>query len=136
MSQTAPKQRYVLFALALVALLSGCVLTFLDYSGHAKLPWGILLLPVGVALMKASNVRGLMGLFSAARKNDSRQSPKRPGPLAWAVVVVSMLALGISFHYLYKDAVHGYHGIWPVYFFAGSTVLCIVAWGYIISKTM
>jgi hypothetical protein len=50
--------------------------------------------------------------------------------------VFLLAAWGFSFLYLYRDAVHGYQQILPVYLFAGFGLGCAVLWPYLISKAV
>jgi hypothetical protein len=63
--------------------------------------------------------------------------PQPPlNPLRRALDVVSLIAVGISFFYLYKHALGGYHQIAPVYIFAVAIVVCASTWGYLITRWM
>ena len=69
-------------------------------------------------------------------QNTNKKAPfsRRLGPAAWGLGGVSAVMLGASLLFLYADAVNGYEGVWPVYAFAGSSVICAVVWGYIFAK--
>ena len=58
---------------------------------------------------------------------------KRANQLLWIASLESVPLLGTSFHFLYRDAVRGYDQFWPVYLFAGVSVVCASIWGALIA---
>jgi hypothetical protein len=59
---------------------------------------------------------------------------KGPGGVAWAIGIALVPAAGMSYLYLYNDAIHGYHEALPVYVFAGVGLACAVVWAYLVAK--
>jgi hypothetical protein len=53
-----------------------------------------------------------------------------------AVGIVLLMAVGFSFHYLYRDALDGYHEVAPVYVFASVGIACTAVWAYAIAKIL
>lgn len=53
-----------------------------------------------------------------------------------ALGIVLLMAVGFSFHYLYRDALGGYHEVAPVYVFASVGIACTAAWAYVIAKIL
>jgi hypothetical protein len=45
--------------------------------------------------------------------------------MMWLLAAVSAVAVLASYHFLYLDALGGYHDIWPVYVFAGACLWSI-----------
>ncbi|MFZ0521969.1 MAG: hypothetical protein WAL95_13160 [Candidatus Acidiferrales bacterium] len=64
---------------------------------------------------------------------DSKEE-KGPGRLAWAIGIALVPAAGMSYLYLYHDAIHGYHEALPVYMFAGVGLACTIVWAYLVAK--
>jgi hypothetical protein len=56
--------------------------------------------------------------------------------LTLIAAVFLLAAWGFSFLYLYRDAVHGYQQLLPVYLFAGLGLGCAALWPYLISKAV
>lgn len=134
MTQEAPKKRYGLFALAIILLLSGVVINVIYFKDFAIRSLGLLMCVVGILLIRVSNIRGLKGMRITNGQNMNPGVRKRPGRLAWALSVVSAIAIGISYIYLREDALAGGHQVWPVYAFAVSVLIAAVVWGYVVSK--
>jgi len=57
-------------------------------------------------------------------------------PILWVSSSVSLIAVGMSYLFLYKDALDGYHDILPVYFFVVAIVVWASVWGYLAAKLM
>jgi len=54
----------------------------------------------------------------------------------WFVGIALLLLTGVSFLYLYNDALHGYHEALPVYLFAAVGLACALVWSYLVSKIL
>ncbi len=52
----------------------------------------------------------------------------------WIVGFALLVVWGISFLYLYKDALDGYHEVLPCLSVCRSWTACLAVWGYIASK--
>jgi hypothetical protein len=59
---------------------------------------------------------------------------KEPGRVLLMVGIVFLVLAGVSWWFLYRDALHGYHEVWPVYLFAGVAIVCTGVWGAILAK--
>ena len=129
-----PKKRYGLFVLAVTLLLSGVVVNVIYFKDFPIRSLGLLMCVVGVLLIRVSNVRGLKGTRIANGPNLNPGARKRPGRLAWVLSAASVIAIGISYIYLRKDALAGGHEVWPAYAFAGSALIAAAVWGYVVSK--
>lgn len=55
-----------------------------------------------------------------------------PSRSVWIIGAVSLIAAGISFAFMYGDALDGYHKVWPVYAFAVSMVILASVASYIV----
>lgn len=128
------KRRYGLFALAIALFLAGGAAIFVGFNNPLALAFAGLMIVASVRLVKASNVHGGTRHADGSLGNADPDGTKRPGLLAWTLGVGSAAAVGISFFYLYKDAVNGYHGIVPVYAFAASALVAAVVWSYLAAK--
>lgn len=135
------KKRYGLFALAVGMLLIGAVALFLEWNNFARglggfLIWsiGLLMIVSSTYLVKISNVHARSSSVAASDPSKGSRSAKGPGLRMWLLGAASLAALGISYHYLYKDALAGYHQMWPVYAFAGSGLVCAIVLGYLFAR--
>jgi hypothetical protein len=134
MIQGEPKKSYGLFALAIVLLISGLVVNVVYFKDFPLRSLGLLIFVGGVFLVKASNVRSLKeGRFTVSQ-NVSPVKHKRPGALAWALSAACVIAIGLSYVCMRKDALAGGHEAWPAYAFAASAVAAAVVWGYVVAK--
>jgi hypothetical protein len=115
----------------------------------------VLLLLAGAALVMASNdvaIRSLAMLacvgsvYCFRRSNSSarsgsltattQQTRSGPGRSIRIVSIVLLPVLGLSFVWLYSDAVRGYHQILPVYCFAGVAIVCALCWSYLVARLL
>ncbi len=108
----------------------------IDFNDFMIRSSGVLMCIIGAYLVKISNIRSLKGLRSTHNKSLNLMTPSRPGRLVWAMGAASVVATGVSFIYLYQDALDGYHQIWPVYMFAASALICALVCAYLVSKLM
>ena len=129
-----PKRRYGLFWLAVVLLLSGMVVNLIYLNDFLLRSVGLLLLLVGVFLVRASNVHGLMGVRVTSDSQVSSQVRKRPGPLVWVVSAASAAGLVIFYMCMLQADRAGGHEVWPVYAFGACALVAAVAWGYLVAK--
>ena len=128
------RRRYAMRALALVLLVSAGFALVLrsDSFGIRMLALGAIV--VGVQLVKYSDdyVRRSQG-----RTGDGwspARGDRRVGPLAWTLVVASLVACGVFYFAMYVDALHGGKQGWPVIAFAGAGVALTFTSGYIVVK--
>jgi hypothetical protein len=131
MSQKIPQtqKRYSLFVLAILLLLLGGAALSIGPKYSAIRSFAGVAFIVAVYLIRVSNVHTRSTLAVS-----SNPASNRPGRLMWIVGFALLVVLGISFLYLYKDALDGYHEVLPVYLFAGVGIACAGVWGYIASK--
>lgn len=132
--QNVPRKRYSLFVLALVVLLAGGVALLVGQNYPAALPFGGLAAIASVYLFRKSNVRSGSGSGDTSFQVAGLNEPPRPGPLMWIVGMGLLVMLGISFLFLYLDALHGGHEVLPVYLFAGVVLVCGSYWAYLVSR--
>jgi len=128
------KRRYGLFVLAIALFLVAGAAIFVGFNNPLALAFAGLMIVASVRVVKASNVHGGTRHADVGLGNADPDGAKRPSPLAWTVGAGSAAAFGISFFYLHKDAVNGYHGIVPVYAFAASALVATVVWSYLAAK--
>lgn len=133
-NENDPKKNYGLFTLAIVLILSGGVLNVLYFKDFPIRSISLLMVVVGAFLVKASNVRGLLGARITNSQNLNPRARKPPGILAWALSVGSAVALVISYHFMRESLRGGGTVVWPVYAFAVSALIGTVVWSYVISK--
>lgn len=128
------KNRRSLFALGLVALLSGGAVTASHFDNFTYWSLGFLVCVVGLWLMRISKSLGLSGSRQAYGAGANPSESQTPGVVAWMLGGVSGFALGLSFFLLWLDAQEGGHWTWPLYAILISTLACAVTWGYIFAK--
>jgi peptidoglycan/LPS O-acetylase OafA/YrhL len=128
-------KRYGLFAVAIVLLVCGGFALLMGSTHFLFRPLGALACLVSVWLVKLSRVHAESDAAASAR-NVSLGTTDRPRPAMWALGVVSLIAAAISYLYLYKDALDGYHEILPVYCFAAAMLVVAVIWGYLAAKLL
>lgn len=128
---TARKNKYTRFGLltvAILAVIAGGVVAFMD-SRFTIRTSGLILLLIGVSLgrlAKSNDPINVVAVRSAA--------PNRPGPVLWTVAIALTLAMVIALHYLYQDALHGYHQVLPVYAVAGVGLACGSVWAAVVAR--
>jgi hypothetical protein len=124
-----PQKRYGLLVLAILIGLSGvAALSMAPKYSPIRSFAGVAFI-VALYLIRVSNVHTRSTLATT-----SYPASNRPGRLMWFVGAALLVVWGISFLYLYKDALDGYHTVWPVYLFAAAASVCVCVWGYIASK--
>ena len=136
MSHNLYSKRYGLFALAIALLICGGLALFASVTSSNRFllrSLGVLACLASVHFVRLSRVHAGSYVTASAR-NVGAGTPERPRPTLWAFGAVSLIAVGISYFYLYEDAVDGYHELLPVYLFALAMLVCAWVWGYLISK--
>ncbi len=115
MSDSPDTKRYGLFTLAIALLVWGGLALVVGSTHIWARPLGGLACLVGAWLVTVSRVHAESDLAAAAR-HVSLETSERPRPALWALGAGSLIAVGVSFGYLYQDALDGYHDMEPVYF--------------------
>lgn len=130
------RKRYGLLALAVALLAGGGAAMFMGGHNFVVRSIGSLACITSAYLVKKSNLR--LWLHSSARtvKDVSPRKLNSGFKVMLAVGVVLLVAVGVSFHYLYRDALNGYHDIMPVYVFASVGLACTFVWAYLIAKML
>jgi hypothetical protein len=134
LAQGDKKRRYGLFWPAVVLLLSGVVVNLTYFNDFVLRSLGLLMLCVGVFLIRASNVRGLMGTRVTNQSYAKSQVSKRPGPLAWTVSGASAVGMVVFYIFMSQANRAGGHEVWPVYAFGGCAFVATLAFGYLVAK--
>lgn len=127
---------YQLYALALILLAGGGVAIFKGEHNFFARALGSLACVTAVYLVRMANVRSGVGRSTSTAKDAPPREFRRPPRVMLAVGVVLLIAVGFSFHYLYRDALGGYHEVAPVYVCASVGVVCTVVWAYVIAKIL
>ena len=123
-----------MFWLGIVLLLSGVVVNFIYQNDFLLRSVGLLLLVVGVLVMRASNVRGLMGLRDNNDSYATSRGSNRPGPLAWAASLASVAGLVISYILMFQDDRAGGHEVWTVYAVGICGFVAALTCSYLVTK--
>ncbi len=125
-------RRNGLFALAVVLLIIGGIAFFIGPNVPAIRPIAIGARLVSVYLIRLSGARGRSALGTDVVGSSASKNPNRS---LWVASAALLLAGVVAFLCLLNDAAHGYHQVWPVYFFAGVACVCIVVWSYLAAST-
>lgn len=133
-NENGPEKSYGLFALAIILILSGVVVNVLYFKDFSIRSISLLMVVVGAFLVRASNVRGLLGARLTNNQNLNPRVRKPPGPLAWALCVGSAVGVVISYHFMVEYLHAGGTVVWPVYAFAVCALIGTLSWSYVISK--
>jgi hypothetical protein len=128
MSQQTPGKRYVLRALAILLFAFSCATFVLARNSFAIESLGLIALLGGLQLVRAA--RPASGFTPS--KWTVPGTPKRPGRLAWILLAASLAAAGISYHFMYTDALGGYHETWPLYLFLVAGAAVLATSGYVV----
>lgn len=134
MSQTAFQKRYGLYSLAILFLVLGCAGGIAGHRSFAIRSLGLAALMVSLYFGRISKVRASPALAIRTDLEADSKDEKGSGRLAWAIGIALVPAAGMSYLYLYHDAIHGYHEALPVYVFAGVGLACAVVWAYLVAK--
>ncbi len=119
------KRKSGLFILAILLLLLGGTALYIGSNNFLIRSLGILACTISVYCVRKSNIHA------------SSQKIIRPTPVGrstWTISIILLPALGLSFLFLYRDAIHGYHQGWPVILFAGVVAGCALCWSYLVSR--
>jgi hypothetical protein len=135
-SQTGPRKRYGLFILAIFMLVLAGVAMFLGMHNFTIRTVGLACSIISVYLVRISNVHARPTLDTAVDSGATLHAEARPGLPIRMVGVGLLLLTGASAFYLYRDDLHGYHNVLPVYLFVAVAVACGLVWAYIHSQRM
>jgi len=132
MSQTAFQKSYGLYSLAILFLVLGCAGVIAGYRSFGIRSLGLVALVVSAYFVRISKVHASPDIRTDLEA-DSKEE-KSPGRLVWGIGIALVPAAGMSYLYLYHDAIHGYHEALPVYVFAGVGLACAIVWAYLVAK--
>jgi hypothetical protein len=118
-------------------------------QNNGSFPWrkaaATIALIVGAALLIAAGqnlVIRMVGLgivlLGASLHADGRRISGLPTPsrIMWILGAISAVAAVISFHFLYLDALHGYHQLWPVYAFSATALGATGVWAALVARML
>ena len=134
MSQGFPRKRYSLFILAILSFLLGGVALYIGSHNFAIRSIGLLAILISTYLVRISRVHSRYGLSVEGGQEANYVAIRRPGRFLWGSSIALLLLAGVSFLYLYHDALHGYQEVLPVYIFAGVGVVCTLVWSYLLLR--
>ena len=115
--------------LAILLLIFAIIAIFLGAYQSWILPFAGLLGLGSVYLFKLSNIQ-------SHQDSARRETSKRPSLLLLSLSGALLVGLAVSAFYLYRDAIHGYHNVQPVYAFAGVAAACILVWSYLLTRIL
>lgn len=131
MTQRDRNKRYGTYALGIVVGLSGVAIAFIELNDLLIRSLGILMCLGGAYLIRVSKIQGRVGLRGARNKSSRGVGTNRPRRPAWILGAASLVACGISFWFMNKDALDGYHNPWPLYAFIVSGTIFMLVSSYI-----
>lgn len=134
MSQPAFQKRYGLYSLAILFLVLGCAGVIAGYRSFAIRSLSLVALMVSAYFVRISKVHASPTPAIGTDPEADSKDEKGPGRLAWAIGIALVPTAGMSYLYLYHDAIHGYHETLPVYLFAGVGLACAIVWAYLVAK--
>lgn len=135
-SHEAPRKRYGPFILGILLLLSGGAALYAGSHNFAIRSLGLVAIVASTYLVRISRVHSRSGSSVTSGPGVDSKAARRPGRLLWTVSLALLLLAGISYLYLYNDALHGYHDVLPVYVFAGVGLACVLVWSYLVSRIL
>ena len=122
----ARERRYGMFALAIATFLLGITFLAINIDSLTNVAFAGVMMIVSAYFVKASR--------TVVVNRGVEDHARGPNALLWVCCVAASAALAISFFFLYRDAIHGYHEIWPVFAFAASGVVALVVWAFVVAK--
>ncbi|GEM_PF-1108849 len=125
-----------LFISAIVLLLSGGVALVMGSNDVAVRSLAMLAIVISVYCVRLSNISTRSDSANTIIQQTRSKLPTRPSRSIWIVSIMLLPLLGLSFVWLYSDAAHGYHQIWPVYFFTGTAIACTLCWSYLVARLL
>jgi len=117
--------------LGVIVALAGCAVIVVKFNSTSWEIAGLIICIIGASVVRTFSASGKL------HRNDQRyvsDSNVRPGRLAWALGVISAVAVILSFAALYVDAKLGSHWQWPLYAIGVSAVGCAWSWSYLAAK--
>jgi hypothetical protein len=120
--------RYGLLSMAVLAVLAGGAIAFMASSFTIR-SIGLALLLVGVSVGRSARANDPINQIAARSAASAR-----PSPILWTIAIALTLATAIALHFLYQDALHGYHQVLPVYAFAAVALICGSVWAALLAR--
>ena len=130
------KQQYSLFIFSIVLLVLGGTAIFIGSSNFEVRSIGVLSCLISVYLVRISNIHANSDSVIENTKQAHSKPPTHFRRSIWVIGVVLLPILGLSFSNLYRDAIHGYHDVMPVYLFAAVAAICALLWSYLVSRML
>jgi hypothetical protein len=132
-SQPPHKRRVALFAVAVLLLAFAGATLATRWNDAAMRSLAMLALIFSVYCVRLSNGYARSGSATDASQRIGSNLATRLGSPLRIVSIILVPILAMSLVFLYRDAVQGYHQIWPVYLFAATAGICALCWSYLIS---
>ncbi|WP_158755691.1 hypothetical protein [Dyella sp. S184] len=133
MTQRSTKKRYWLYVLGIVTGLSGLVITLVYFSDFLVRLFGIFMTLGGAYLVRISRAPSLVRSSETTANSSYLVSVNRTRRRwVWFLGAISLVASGISFAFMYKDALDGYNHAWPLYAFALSMAVFALTSSYLV----
>lgn len=129
------KRKYGLLILAIALLLFAGAALVVSPHDVAIRSLGMLAIVISVYCVRLSKAAGAGSTMTTIQQTAS-SLPTRSGRSVWIVSILLVPLFGMSFAWLYSDAVQGYHQILPVYCFAGAAIVCALCWSYLVARLL
>lgn len=133
----SPWAHKALLFFGILLVLGGVIGNFFLVINFTSRTFALSLVVAGVLAINAARPHRLVG----SNAHDSEISAggravKKPGPIAWGLSGIWVVALVCSYLFLRDDVRHGGHVVWPVYAFAISGLGGGITWSYVMAKLM
>jgi len=129
-------RRSLPLGVGVILLLVGGALLYTGGSRFEVRTLGFLACLLGVYMIRKSTLRD-SSRYSGAEKLSSSDGPsQRPSKKMWMVGVGLIALVGVSFFFLYEDAIGGYKDVVPVYFFTAAILVTAAFWAYLIARIL
>jgi hypothetical protein len=135
-SSRSPFGRRWPLAAAVALLGAGGVALFAGPHDLGVRGFGLAACIASVLVIRAANRRSRPGSEAWAPGALESGVSGAPGLVTWMVAGALVPAAGVSFYYLYQDALHGYRRAAPAYIFAAVAFVCTLVWSYVASKVL
>lgn len=135
-SQSAPRERYALLAVALVSILIGGGVIYVGAHDFPIRAIGIAFVMAGTYLVQVSNAQYRSKPAVANGEMNNRNSVNVLRRVLWITSLSLVPILAGAWYLLQLDAENGGKEGWPVFLLAGVVLVCAVVWGLLVAMIL